>query len=77
MPTDEDKPPMKTRKKDFLQLRIDRDKKAGLELITKIEKVAEVNGLSLNDVANMAVAAGLAMVERKLSEIREHPKSAA
>lgn len=56
---------------DFLQLRIPRDQKPGAELIAKIEKIAEVNGLSLNDVANMAVAAGLGMVERKLREIKE------
>jgi hypothetical protein len=55
--------------KDYLQLRISRDDQLGAQLIQKIEKVATTNGLSLNDVANMAVAAGLNMVETKLREI--------
>lgn len=55
--------------KDFLQFRVPRADQRGAALIQKLEKIAEVNGLSLNDVANMAVAAGLPMVETKLREI--------
>jgi hypothetical protein len=68
--------------RDWLQLRISRDEKPGAELIAKIEKVAQSSGLSMNDVANMAVAAGLQMVETKLREIQnpapapELPKAA-
>jgi hypothetical protein len=61
----------KTDKNDFLQLRIPRSQKPGAELVAKMEKIAANNGLSINDVANMAVAAGLNMVERKLTEIRD------
>lgn len=71
---------MKTEKKkpETLQIRIPRDDKRGSELAAKLQKIAEVNGLSLNDVANMAVAAGLGMVERKLQELREpEPQAAA
>lgn len=71
---------MKTEKKkpETLQIRIPRDDKRGSELAEKLQKIAEVNGLSLNDVANMAVAAGLGMVERKLQELREpEPQAAA
>jgi hypothetical protein len=57
--------------KDFLQLRVARDEKRGQELISKMEKIAEKNGLSLNDVANMSMAAGLNMVDAKLREIHE------
>ena len=70
---------MKNREKskEFLQIRIPRDERRGAELATKLQKIAETNGLSLNDVANMAVAAGLAMVERKLLEIRTAEPQAA
>jgi hypothetical protein len=57
--------------KDFLQVRIVRDESRGANLISKIEKISKTNGLSLNDVANLALAAGLPMVETKLSEIHE------
>jgi hypothetical protein len=63
--------------KDFLQFRIPRDDQKGAELIQKLEKIAEVNGLSMNDVANLSVAAGLPMVETKLREIHEPAKQAA
>ncbi len=61
----------KSGRKDFLQFRVPTDQKRGAELIAKLEKISQVNGLSLNDVANMAVAAGLPMVETKLREIHE------
>jgi hypothetical protein len=64
-------------KVDPLQLRIPRDEKRGAELAAKLQKIAVRNGLSLNDVANMAVAAGLGIVERKLAEIHsEEPQAA-
>jgi hypothetical protein len=56
-------------KKASLQLRIQRADKRGSELAEKLEKIASVSGLSVNDVANMSVAAGLGIVERKLKEI--------
>jgi hypothetical protein len=56
---------------DFLQFRVKRAEKRGAELIAKLEKISETNGLSMNDVANMAIAAGLPMVETKLREIHE------
>lgn len=56
---------------DFLQFRIKREEKRGAELIEKLKKIAEVNGLSVNDVVNMSVAAGLPTVETKLREIHE------
>ncbi len=67
----------KPAKKDFLQLRIDRDEKRGAELSAKLKKISDATGLSLNDVANMAVAAGLPMVETKLREIHEPQEQAA
>ena len=60
-----------TSKRDYLQLRIPRAEKRGAALIEKLARISEVNGLSLNDVANMAVAAGLPMVETKLNELQE------
>jgi len=41
------------------------------EVRAKLKKIAEQNGLSLNDVATMALAAGMNMVETKLREIHE------
>jgi hypothetical protein len=43
---------------------------------TKLQKTATANGLSLNAVATMAIAAGMNMVEAKLSEINEPAKAA-
>jgi hypothetical protein len=43
----------------------------------KLKTIAARNGLSLNDVASMAVAAGLNMVDGKLREIHEPEKQAA
>jgi hypothetical protein len=37
----------------------------------KLKIIAEKNGLSLNDVASMAIAAGMPMIETKLREIHE------
>lgn len=37
----------------------------------KLKVIAAKNGLSLNDVASMSLAAGLNMVDRKLEEIHE------
>lgn len=54
----------------YMQLRVPQDNKAGAELVEKIRKISAASGLSLNDVANMCVAAGLGIVERKLTEIR-------
>jgi hypothetical protein len=68
---------MSRKRKDFLQLRIPRSGQRGADLVKKLEIVARTNGLSLNDVANMAVAAGLSMVERKLAEIQQEPAQAA
>ena len=67
----------KSGRKDFLQFRVPTDQKRGAELIAKLERISQVNGLSLNDVANMAVAAGLPMVETKLREIHEPVEQAA
>ncbi len=67
----------KTEKKDFLQLRIDRAEKRGADLAMKLQKIADANGLSLNDVANLAVSAGLPMVELKLREIHSLQEQAA
>lgn len=39
------------------------------ELRAKLKKIAATNGLSLNDVGSMCIAAGVPMVEAKLSEI--------
>ena len=64
-------------RKDFLQFRVPTDEKRGAELVAKIEKISQSNGLSLNDVANMALAAGLNMVETKLREIHEPAEKAA
>lgn len=65
------------RKLDYLQIRIPTDDKRGAELVSRLEKVAGANGLSINDAANLAVAAGLNMVETKLKEIHEPQKEAA
>jgi len=43
------------------------------EVREKMKVIASKNGLSLNDVASMCLAAGMPMVERKLSEIH-HPE---
>lgn len=61
----------KDKKPSILQLRISREEKRGADLAEKLEKIAKTNGLSINDVANLAVAAGLSMVEQKLSELKQ------
>lgn len=45
--------------------------KARSETREKLKKIAKANGLSLNDVATMAIAAGINMVETKLREIHQ------
>ena len=42
----------------------------------KLKVIADKNGLSLNDVASMAIAAGMNIVEAKLAEIHEPAKAA-
>jgi hypothetical protein len=39
------------------------------EVREKMKLIAAKNGLSLNDVANMCLASGLGIVDRKLQEI--------
>jgi predicted HicB family RNase H-like nuclease len=46
------------------------------EVREKLKLIAKQNGLSLNDVASMALAAGMNMVEAKLREIHEPAKAA-
>jgi hypothetical protein len=41
------------------------------EIREKLKTIAKKNGLSINDVASMALAAGMPMVETKLREIHE------
>ena len=43
---------------------------------TKLKAIAEKNGLSLNDVASMAIAVGTPMVETKLRELHEPAQAA-
>ena len=45
--------------------------KARAEVRDKLKMIAAKNGLSLNDVASMCLAAGTNMVETKLREIHE------
>lgn len=40
------------------------------EIRGKLEKIAQVNGLSVNDVLNLALPAGLNIVEGKLAELK-------
>jgi hypothetical protein len=47
------------------------------EVREKLKRIAVTNGLSLNDVATMSIAAGLNMVETKLREIHQPEKVAA
>jgi hypothetical protein len=51
--------------------------KAKPEIREKLKRIAAENGLSLNDVATMALAAGINMVETKLKEIHEPEAQAA
>jgi len=45
------------------------------DIRAKLKVIATKNGLSLNDVGSMCLAAGVGMVEQKLREIHE-PKAA-
>jgi hypothetical protein len=60
-----------------LQLRVPRDEKRGAELAARLEKIAETNGLSINSLANLCLAAGLPIVEPKLRDLHEHEQAAA
>jgi len=40
-----------------------------METMSKIRKIAKVNGLSITDVINLCLASGINMVEAKLGEI--------
>ena len=46
------------------------------DMLVKIRKIAEVNGLSAAAVINLALAGGLNIVEIKLAEIRDTPEAA-
>lgn len=64
------------KQKSPLQIRIVPDDERRRNLIEKLQIIAEANNLSVNDVANMAVSAGLPVVEQKLGEILEPLKAA-
>jgi hypothetical protein len=64
-------------KKATLQIRIDPGDELGAQLAAKLEKVADANGISVNAAANLAVAAGLNILETKLKEVREPVPQAA
>lgn len=59
------------------ELRIPLQVKPREETREKLKKLAEANGLSLNDIATMCLASGLPMVEKKLREIHEPAEQAA
>lgn len=46
------------------------------EVREKLKAIAFKNGLSLNDIATLCLAAGVPMVETKLREIHEPAKAA-
>jgi hypothetical protein len=46
------------------------------DLRDRLKTLAVKNGLSLNDIATMCLAAGIPMVETKLREIHEPAKAA-
>lgn len=46
------------------------------DLRDRLKALAAKNGLSLNDIATMCLAAGIPMVETKLREIHEPAKAA-
>lgn len=60
-------------KKPLIPLQV----KTRQETREKLKQLAVRNALSINDVANMAIAAGLNLVEMKLREIHEPEKEAA
>ena len=55
----------------YMQLRISRRSAPGQLAIEKIEEVATFSGLTMNDIASQAVAAGLPTIESKLREIHK------
>ena len=50
--------------------------RAKAETMVKVRKIAEANGVSIADVINLGLAAGLNIVETKLGEINK-PEAAA
>lgn len=46
------------------------------EVMEKMRKIAEMNGLSISDVGNMCLAGGLTIVESKLGEIHGQKNAA-
>ncbi|MEW6304401.1 MAG: hypothetical protein AB1705_13065 [Verrucomicrobiota bacterium] len=40
------------------------------EMREKLERIAKLNGLSMNDIGTLAIATGLPMVDAKLGELR-------
>lgn len=66
--------------KSPLQIRVPTTDKPGAELAAKLGTISEKSGLSLNDVCNLCLAAGLPMVEKNLGALRnpepELPKAA-
>jgi hypothetical protein len=64
-------------KKNKAELRIPLQVKPDEDTREKLQRVAQENALSLNDVATMCLAAGLNMVEVKLREIRTPEQKAA
>lgn len=52
-----------------MQFKISQDDERGKVLVGKINQIAKKNGLSPTDIAKLALAAGLPMVESKMGEI--------
>jgi hypothetical protein len=59
------------------QFRIDPNEPREAELLKKLERAAKATGMSKNTLVNLAAAAGLPMVEKKLKEIHEPEAQAA
>lgn len=55
--------------KPSMQFKISQDDERGKVLVGKINQIAKKNGLSPTDIAKLALAAGLPMVESKMGEI--------
>ena len=50
--------------------------RAKAETMEKVRKIAQINGVSVADVVNLSLAAGLNIVETKLGEIHHAPEAA-
>ena len=50
--------------------------RAKAETMDKVRKIAAANGVSIADVINLGLAAGLNIVETKLGEIHHAPEAA-